>query len=140
MVTRRAVLGVAPLILLGGCASATELAHQRFFAAVKADPLFSWRPDWVTSDKYAERSGDQPFREDVGADLTRLLVGDPVPASAAEDVGVFAVTAGWVPDIPQYFRKNLTTWRGVSGCRLLIAPNGSMTSLTLQFVSWTELP
>lgn len=43
--SRRAMLGVAPLILLGGCTSATEQAHQRFFAAVKADPLYSWRPD-----------------------------------------------------------------------------------------------
>jgi hypothetical protein len=128
------------VILLGGCASATEQAHQRFFAAVKADPLFTWRPDWVTSDKYAERSGDQPFSEETGASLTRLLVGSPLPAGAADAAGAFATEQGWSPDIPQYFRKNLTTWRGVSGCRLLIGHDDSMTSLTLEFVSWTELP
>ena len=35
VVSRRAMLGVAPLILLGGCTSAAEQAHQKFFAAVK---------------------------------------------------------------------------------------------------------
>ena len=52
LVSRRAVLGVASLILLGGCTSAAEQAHQRFFAAVKADPLFTWRPDWTTTDLF----------------------------------------------------------------------------------------
>jgi len=48
------MLGVAPLILLGGCTSATEQAHQRFFAAVKADPLFTWLPDWALFDHCGE--------------------------------------------------------------------------------------
>jgi hypothetical protein len=61
------MLGVAPLILLSGCTSATEQAHQRFFSAVKADPLFSWRPEWMTYDNFSEQSGNRPFNEERGA-------------------------------------------------------------------------
>jgi hypothetical protein len=127
-------------MLLGGCASDTEQAHQRFFVAVKADPLFSWHPDWAITDKYAERSGDQPFNEETGAILTRLLAASPVPTTAVDIAAQAAISAGWLPDIPQYYRKNLSYKGKTSGARLLIAVSDDHTSLTLEFVSWTPLP
>ena len=120
LVSRRAVLGVAPLILLGGCPSATEQAHQRFFAAVKADPLFTWRPDWTTTDLFSEQSGNQPFSEGHVTDLTRLIGGSPVPAGAIDAAAAFAISVGWAPEDPTFFRKNLKTKSEVTGCRLQI--------------------
>ena len=82
------------MILLGGCTSATEQAHQRFFAAVKADPLFTWLPDWAIFDHYGERSGNQPISEDVGAELRRLIGGAPVPAGAIQAATDVAAALG----------------------------------------------
>jgi len=130
------MLGVAPSILLGGCTSATEQAHQRFFVAVKADPLFSWRPDWTTTDKFSERSGNRPFDEGHVTDLTRLIGGSPVPAGATDAAAAFAISVGWAPEDPTFFRKNLKTKSEVTGCRLQIYVNDDRTGLTLRFVSW----
>jgi len=137
LVSRRAVLGVASLILLGGCTSAAEQAHQKFFAAVKADPLFTWRPDWTTTDELSERSGNQLFTDDDGADLTRLLGGSPVPTGATDAAAAFAISVGWDPEDPTFFRKNLKTKKDIAGCRLQIFTYDDMTGLFLKFVSWT---
>jgi hypothetical protein len=131
--SRRAIFCVVPVILLGGCASVTERAHQRFFAAVKADPLFSWKPDWAISDNFAERSGDQPFREDTGADVTRIVVGRLVPTDAIDAAEAFAVSVGWSLKSPQILGKNLTP---KNGCQLTIGINSTRTGLTFMFVSW----
>jgi hypothetical protein len=119
-----------------------------------SDPL-SWSDAWSTQDQYSdasstpdreadwaifdhcgERSGDQPFSEDDGADVTRLLGGSPVPSGATEAAAAFAISVGWAPEDPTFFRKNLKTKSDVAGCRLQTFTYDDMTGLFLKFVSW----
>jgi hypothetical protein len=136
VVSRRALLGAPPAILLSGCTSATEQANKRFFAAVEVDPLFSWRPDWATFDNFGEHSALGATFEDEVTDVRRLIGGNPVPPGGTDAASAFAVSVGWSPETTSFFRKNFETKSGPAGCRLQISSTNDMSSLFLWFVSW----
>jgi len=140
LVSRRAVLGVASLILLGGCTSAAEQAHPRFFAAVKNDPLFSWRPEWMTFDTFGEVSGNQPLSTDVGAELRRLVGGGPVPIGAIQAATHVAETMGWSLDSGSILLKKLETKDGTFGARVEITALPDYSALLLDYWMWGQTP
>ena len=128
------------MILLGGCTSATEQAHQRFFAAVKADRLFLWHPTWMTFDNSGEVSGDQPISTDVGAELRRLVGGAPVPAGAIQAATDVAVTMGWSRDSGSILLKKLETKDGAIGARVEITILSDYSGLLLDYWMWGQTP
>lgn len=138
-VTRRSALSVVPLILISGCTSTTGQAYQRFFAAVKKDGMFLWKPNWLTSDASDVESGDKPFREDTGARLTRIIGGQPVPSTALNEGSQIAIAGGWVADSPQFFRRNLQGSEGPIGARLNIYVSSDQIAFGLVFERWSLL-
>ena len=58
--TRRRVLALPLVFGMAGC---TQLAqdHDPNLQAMKKDPLFLWRPTWITFDNFGEVSGNQPL-------------------------------------------------------------------------------
>ena len=138
VVSRRTLLCAAPVILVGGCSSATEQLSQRFFAAVKADPMFTWRPGWTTFDNFALMSGGEPFTTDSGAELRRLIGGTPVPTGAIQAAVDVAVTLGWSPDKASILLKTLETKDGPIGARVEISIAGDYSSMLLDYWMWGQ--
>ena len=138
--SRRDILLLLPLIALSGCTSGSDQARQQFYAAVKADPMFTWRQEWVTTDLFTEKAGGyQPFNENNDVELVRLLGGAPVPSGAADAAGQFAIASGWAAEEPQFFRRNFSTSSGVQGARLQIFVPSDYSSLELSFAKSTPL-
>jgi len=92
--TRRGFVALAGVGLLGGCSSEAGRINRLFFGAVKRDPLYSWRPDWVTevSDFETPLGGIYP---EATARLRRSLSADVLPTSAMDDAVAFALSSGW---------------------------------------------
>jgi hypothetical protein len=135
-VARRALLGSLSIVLLGGCAdSPTERAHQRFFATVKKDPVFTWRPGWMTFDQESQISGNQPLTTDVGAELTRTIGGSPVPPTGVHDAIAFAIDAGWVEERPQVLKKDMRDQDVVASSMLVISARDDMSAVIMKFTS-----
>jgi hypothetical protein len=111
-----------------------------FFAAVTADPLFTWLPDWAIFDHYGERSGNQPISEDVGAELRRLIGGAPVPAGAIQAATDVAAALGWSRDSAAILLKRLETTDGAIGARVAIIAYSDYSVLLLDYWMWGQTP
>jgi hypothetical protein len=133
VVSRRALLCAAPVMLMVGCTSATEQLRQRFFAAVKADPLFTWRPDWTTFDNSGPISYAEPFTTDTGAELDRLIGGTPVPKGAMQAATDVAVALGWSPERTFFLGKTLQTKGGPVRARVQISVAEDYSSMLFAF-------
>jgi len=65
--------------LAGGCSEADQI-NNRVFGAVRKDPLYLWRPDWVTSvsDSETPLGGIYP---EAAASFTHYLDADDLPST-----------------------------------------------------------
>ena len=134
--SRRPLLRLVPVLVFAGCtASPSERAHQRFFAAVKADPLFTWRPAWLSYDDLSERSGNQGISTDGGAELTRTIGGTPVPTTGLASAREAALAAGWSESGKQVFTKSLLDSEGSLGAWASISTREDMSAVLLHVIS-----
>jgi hypothetical protein len=79
--------------LAGGCSEADQI-NNRVFGAVRKDPLYLWRPDWVTSvsDSETPLGGIYP---EAAASFTHYLDADDLPSTALNDALILAPASGW---------------------------------------------
>jgi hypothetical protein len=97
--SRRSLLvlpGLATLAgagLAGGCSEADQI-NNRVFGAVRKDPLYLWRPEWVTSvaDSETKLGGIYP---EAAAAFHHYLDADDLPSTALNDALILAAASGW---------------------------------------------
>jgi hypothetical protein len=80
--------------MVGGCASDADKINTLVFGAVKKDPLFLWRPEWVikATDMETPIGGIYP---EGAARLSHALKAENLPSSALNDAITVALESGW---------------------------------------------
>lgn len=94
--SRRLLLALPLAGLVGGCASETDRINRLVFGAVRKDPLFLWRPDWMIKATDMERPLGGIYPE-AAAGLSHALKAAALPTSAVSDATGVAVSSGWQP-------------------------------------------
>lgn len=92
--TRRGLIALAGIGLVGGCSTDAGRINRAIFGAVKKDPIYAWRPEWVTgvSDEEFPLGGIYP---QAAARLRHSLSAAALPSSAVDDAAELLLTSGW---------------------------------------------
>lgn len=105
---RSLLLGAVLATAASGCTSPSQQAAQRFFSAVHSDPLYSWRPDWVTKDVTQQETGGVGFDAEIRTTVDRTLSGDEMPSTALAAATIYAQSVGWKNVAGGYLTKDVT--------------------------------
>jgi len=111
------VLVLAGVALTGGCTSDADRINRTVFDAVRRDPLFRWRPEWVIRVSDSETPTGGPYPESAPR-LTHDLYAQSLPSSAESDAFAVAMASGWTLRYEGYVKpidgSNLKLWVTIS--------------------------
>lgn len=96
-------------LLVGGCTSATEQEAQRFLSAVHADPLYSWRPGWVTKEATSESTAGLGVAAETRTEVSRALNGGGMPSDAIGIATSYVYSVGWMQASSGLINKYVVT-------------------------------
>jgi hypothetical protein len=131
--SRRTLLALAGLALVGGCPSDADRTNTTFFDAVRRDALSRWRPEWATKVSDSETPIGGPY-PDSGPRLRHSTFAVTLPPSAVADAIAEALATGWqARGGSEGFLKpiadtELKLW-------LMISSNPEFQSVDMQFVA-----
>ena len=108
-ITRRLLLVSILVATGGGCVSATEREADRFISTVHADPLYSWRPSWETTEQKDETTAGLGVAAETRTSVTRALKGNDLPQDAVTQATNYANSVGWLQSSSGLMNKYVVT-------------------------------
>lgn len=90
------MLAMVGVTLAGGCTSDADRTNRTVFDAVRKDPLYRWRPDWVIKVNDSETPIGGPYPEGAPR-LRHSVYAQSLPGPAVSDAVTMALASGWRP-------------------------------------------